>query len=129
MSAGFKELEAKYKQERRTIDRIEHPRVLCIASKQCCEPKFKFDLDVQVLQKVFPDCLVVERDITSTHRKKRHLGRCCTVKEGPNRPRPRNFLSKGLGEEYRLFRRRKIKGSRYSPLIVEPSLWARIGAP
>jgi len=57
MSAGFKELEAKYKQERRTIDRIEHPRVLCIASKQCCEPKFKFDLDVQVLQKYFPTAL------------------------------------------------------------------------
>jgi hypothetical protein len=71
MSAGFKELEAKYKQERRTIDRIEHPRVLCMASKQYCEPKFKFDLDVQVLQKAFPqetfpDCLVVERDITSS---------------------------------------------------------------
>jgi hypothetical protein len=31
-------------------------------------------------------------------------------KNGPNRLRSRNFLSQGLGEDYRLFRRRKIKG-------------------
>ena len=43
-------------------------------------------------------------------RKKRHSGRCCTVKEEPNGPRPRNFLSKGLGEDYRLFRWCKING-------------------
>jgi hypothetical protein len=43
-------------------------------------------------------------------RNKRHLGWCCTAKEELRRPRSRNLLSKGLGEDYRLFRRRKIKG-------------------
>jgi hypothetical protein len=65
ISAELKTIEAKYKQAKSSVDQIENPRVLCVASRQYSEPEFGFNLDVQVLKEVFPDSLVVHRNVTS----------------------------------------------------------------
>jgi hypothetical protein len=44
--------------------RIERPSVLCAASEQYAQPSLGFSLDVGVLEKAFPDRLIVEPKLT-----------------------------------------------------------------
>lgn len=70
----IRELEEKYKQAGQTIERIEHPRILCAASEEYSQ--IGFELDVAVLEKAFPQQVNVEpkltskllRDLLTTHR-------------------------------------------------------------
>lgn len=63
IAGEIRELEEKYKQAGQTLERIEHPRILCAASKEYS--RIDFDLDVQVLEKAFPHQVKVESNLTA----------------------------------------------------------------
>lgn len=65
LAAEFRELEKKYTQAKREIEIIENPRVLCAASDYyATHPDIGFDVDVNVLETAFPQCIEVERNLT-----------------------------------------------------------------
>lgn len=57
--------EKKYIEQRSECEIIENPRILCAASEQYAQPSLGFDLDVAVLKKSFPNCVEVEKKLTS----------------------------------------------------------------
>jgi hypothetical protein len=59
----IREQEEKYKQAEQTLERIEHPRILCAASEEYSQ--IGFDLDVAVLERAFPQQVKVERNLTA----------------------------------------------------------------
>jgi hypothetical protein len=58
------ELEKKYMQEKKSLIVIKNPRILCAASEQYAEPAYGFEIDVEILKKIFPDRVTVERKLT-----------------------------------------------------------------
>lgn len=65
VAAELNEIENKYIAARQSAQVIQNPRILCAASEQYAEPSLGFDLDVAVLKKAFPKCVVVEKKLTS----------------------------------------------------------------
>jgi len=63
IAAEIRELENKYKQAAQALERIEHPRILCAASEQYSQ--IGFDLDVAVLERAFPQQVIIERKLTA----------------------------------------------------------------
>jgi TIR domain len=49
----FRLLEERQMQLAAAVDRVDNPRILCVASEQYAEPSFGFDLDVDVLRSAF----------------------------------------------------------------------------
>lgn len=64
MACEIRELENKYQQSAHDVERIEQPRILCAASEQYAND-MDFELDVAILERKFPQQVVVERQLTS----------------------------------------------------------------
>ena len=64
VARDLSELEKKYMQEKQAIEVIESPRILCAASEQYAQPDYGFQLDVEVIQKSFPERVTVENKLT-----------------------------------------------------------------
>lgn len=65
VAAELNEIENKYIAARQSAQVIQNPRILCAASQQYAEPSLGFELDVAVLEKFFPKCVEVERQLTA----------------------------------------------------------------
>ena len=64
MAQEVEALEEKYRLSGQDLERIDHPRILCAASEQYAD-HMKFDVDVAVLEGIFPGQVVIERRLTS----------------------------------------------------------------
>ncbi len=64
LAIELKALEAKYIQARQAAEIIENPRILCAASEEYAQPSLGFNLDVAILEKAFPERVVVEAKLT-----------------------------------------------------------------
>lgn len=65
LAEEVRQVEKRYVAAREAQNRIDNPRVLCAATEQYAQPELGFDLDVEVLERCFPDKVRVERRLTS----------------------------------------------------------------
>jgi hypothetical protein len=59
------DLEARYVRQIKQVPTVENPRVLCAASEQYAQPKYGFELDIEVVERYFPGRVAVEHALTS----------------------------------------------------------------
>ena len=64
LSNKIKDIESEYIRENREVETISNPKILCAASKFYLAPELGFDMDVAILEKTFPGCVQVERNLT-----------------------------------------------------------------
>jgi TIR domain-containing protein len=64
LSESLKACEQKYLASNGAMEKINNPKILCAASEQYAQPAYEFDLDVQVVEKMFPGRVTVERKLT-----------------------------------------------------------------
>lgn len=64
ITVELKGLEEKFIRATQDFEIVENPRILCAASEQFAQPSLGFDLDVGILEKVFPNRVKIERQLT-----------------------------------------------------------------